>query len=260
MKLLKLLSVLALLSGALIVYVIVRLPEPRVGILTITFDDGNSVQYEHGLPLARKHGIVGTLFVPTMLMRGAHSYLEQSWKMTWAEVAEFQDAGWEIGGHGRTHLNLTSMPPEYAASEVRGSREDIQALLGVSPVSFASPFGGFNDDTVPPIMDSFSYHLTLGSNGWKNPLNGVDPRNIARREVVNTMNAAEVCGEMVESSLNGTWLVLLFHGIVDTEPGDYEISSQEFDRILACASRLQEAGVIEVLTVRDAFHKINKLN
>lgn len=225
--------------------------EPARGLVTITFDDASRAQMDHGLRLARAHGLPGTLFVPTGLVGDRPD--PGGWTMSWDEIRAFHAAGWEIGAHGRTHVRLPDLPPEDLPAEIEGPIAEITAQVGVAPVSFSSPFGAFSDATLDRIMASYRAHLSWQGHGGRNPRDTVDPRFIGRLEVVNTMTAAEVCGEMVASARDGTWLVLLFHGITEGPPGDYEVSAAMMDGVFSCAAFLRDRDLIEVTTVRDAL-------
>jgi peptidoglycan/xylan/chitin deacetylase (PgdA/CDA1 family) len=61
--------------------------------------------------------------------------------MSWAELRRLADAGWEIGAHTRTHPHLTHVDDARLAEELRGSRADCEARLGVPCHSLAYPFG-----------------------------------------------------------------------------------------------------------------------
>ena len=225
--------------------------EGSKGLVSITFDDASRAQFDHGLRLAKAHGLVGTIFVPAGLI--ADVPVPDSWTMTWEEVRAFHAAGWEIGAHGQQHERLPGLAPERIAAEITEPLAAISREVGEAPVSFSSPFGAFTDETLDRIMASYRAHLSWEGHGGRNPRDAIDPRFIGRLEVLNSMTAAEVCGEMVASARDGTWLVLLFHGISDGPPGDYEVSAAMMDEIFSCAAFLQARDVIEVKTVRDAL-------
>lgn len=231
-------------------------PGAMTGLVTLTFDDASRAQFDHGLRLAMAHGLVGTLFVPAGLVGDSPDL--GGWTMTWDDVRRFHAAGWEIGAHGRSHLRLPDLPTDALVAEIEGPLADITARIGVAPVSFSSPFGAFTDATLDLIMAQYRAHLSWQGHGGRNPQDAVNPRFIGRLEVVNTMTAAEVCGEMVISARNGTWLVLLFHGITEGPPGNYEVSAAMLDEIFGCADFLRDQGVIEVTTVRDALDRLEK--
>lgn len=227
---------------------------PDVGLISITFDDASRAQFDHGLRLAKAYGLVGTLFVPTSLIADVPE--PGSWTISWDEVRAFQAAGWEIGSHGQHHLALPGMTDPEIQAEIEGSAAEIVAQTGTWPVSFSSPFGAFTAQTVDRVMAVYKAHLSWQGHGGRNPRASIDPRFIGRFEVVNSLSAAEVCGEMVKSARAGTWLVLLFHGITDHPPGEYEVSTDMVDDIFACAAFLQANGLVEVRTVRDALTQI----
>lgn len=245
MRLPPLLAALALLFAA------PATAEPDRGLVTITFDDASRAQFDHGLRLARAYGLPGTLFVPSGLVGERPD--PAGWTMTWDEVRAFHAAGWEIGAHGRTHVRLPEQPPEALGPEIDAPLTEIAAQIGVAPVSFSSPFGAFTEVTLDRIMASYRAHLSWQGHGGRNPRDAIEPRFIGRLEVVNTMTAAEVCGEMAASTRDGTWLVLLFHGITEGPPGDYAVSAAMLDEIFSCAALLRDRGLIEVTTVRDAL-------
>jgi len=104
------------------------------GCITLTHDDGRISPYEKGLPLYKKYGVKGTQFIPTDFI-GTAGYL------TWEQVGEFKDIGWEIGSHSRTHPDLRTVTDAELLEEVKGSKDIIKAELNVEPTSFAYPYG-----------------------------------------------------------------------------------------------------------------------
>jgi peptidoglycan/xylan/chitin deacetylase (PgdA/CDA1 family) len=64
--------------------------------------------------------------------------------MSWAQLRELADAGWEIGSHTRTHPRLTQLADEELARELGESREASERALGRPCRSFAYPYGDFD--------------------------------------------------------------------------------------------------------------------
>jgi peptidoglycan/xylan/chitin deacetylase (PgdA/CDA1 family) len=62
--------------------------------------------------------------------------------LDWDDVRELARAGWTIGAHTATHVNVALAPPEEAAAEVAASRDAIAAATGAAPVHFAYPNTG----------------------------------------------------------------------------------------------------------------------
>ncbi len=112
---------------------------PRPTAVSLTFDDGLLSQY--GVrSLLSAHGQKGTFYINT----GAIDDNEQG-AMSWPQVQDIAGDGNDVGGHTRTHVNLTSTSTTYE-SKWREVCDDRARLLakGLNPVSFAYPEGAFN--------------------------------------------------------------------------------------------------------------------
>ena len=228
--------------------------EPPRGLITISFDDGSRSQHDHGLRLASKYGLVGTIFIPAGLIKNDSATSPDSWLISWEDVRDFVAAGWEIGAHGHTHTRLPDLDPGVLEQELQQAITSIEIETGTRPVSFSSPFGAFTDSTIKRIMNYYDYHLSWKGHGGRNPVDAIDPTYIGRYEVTSDIASDELCKEMVRAAEERTWLVLLFHGLTDgTPPGNYELSVKAYEDVLSCAVTLRDAGVIDVVTVREAM-------
>ncbi len=61
--------------------------------------------------------------------------------MTWQQAREMATNGMLIGAHTVSHPNLPNTPPSEAAAEIAGSRDMIEAALGVRATHFSYPNG-----------------------------------------------------------------------------------------------------------------------
>jgi peptidoglycan/xylan/chitin deacetylase (PgdA/CDA1 family) len=68
--------------------------------------------------------------------------------MSWEELATLAAAGWEIGGHTRTHPHLTELDDATLADELRASRVDCESNLGLPCRSFAYPYSDEDERVV----------------------------------------------------------------------------------------------------------------
>jgi peptidoglycan/xylan/chitin deacetylase (PgdA/CDA1 family) len=62
--------------------------------------------------------------------------------LDWARVRELAAAGWTIGAHTVSHLNVALAPAAEAEAEIAASRDAIAAALGTPPRHFAYPNTG----------------------------------------------------------------------------------------------------------------------
>jgi|GEM_PF-2521278 len=250
---------------------------PDAGLVSFTFDDASRTQYELGFPVTQAHGIRGTLFVVTEdadeatreVARGkaaaedsaegdAAAYVPTSWAMTWDEIRQLRDAGWEIGSHTHTHPHLPELDHAQVIREMETALARIEAETGVTAVSFAPPYGDFSEETLDLAMDRHAYHLlALGQeNNGHNPVASVDPARIDRFGVYNWTAPGSVCREMARTEARKTWLVVMFHGFSEGAPGDYEIRVDALRDIMACARALEDGGHIRVAPVAEAMNLI----
>ena len=119
----------------------------------VTFDDAYRSVLELALPVLSSLGVPATVFVPTdfadraalmdfgTLGRWRGTPWEEELRcMSWAELRQLRDAGWEIGSHTRTHRRLRSLSDRELADELTGSKARCEEELGLSRVTLAYPF------------------------------------------------------------------------------------------------------------------------
>jgi peptidoglycan/xylan/chitin deacetylase (PgdA/CDA1 family) len=77
------------------------------------------------------------------------------------QVRQAQDDGLEIGAHTRMHPRLVEIDDEDALrEEVRGSREDLEALLGRPVSAFAYPYG-LADERATAAVEEAGFEIAL---------------------------------------------------------------------------------------------------
>ena len=115
----------------------------------LTFDDSYADIAEYALPLLRRYGFGATVFVVTGQLGGTNTWDEARGSkthrlMTAEQICLWAAQGIEFGAHSKTHPDLTAMAAAAVAEEVRGSRDELAALLGCRVASFAYPYGRYN--------------------------------------------------------------------------------------------------------------------
>jgi peptidoglycan/xylan/chitin deacetylase (PgdA/CDA1 family) len=126
--------------------------------LAVTFDDGFRSVYRHARDPLDRLGVPATVFVVTdfvgterpMVWPGIESWAagadaSELVPMSWEELTELGDAGWEVGSHTCTHPHLTRCDDATLERELRGSRERCEERLGRACRSLAYPYGDFDD-------------------------------------------------------------------------------------------------------------------
>ena len=111
-------------------------PKPII----LTFDDGGEGTFTNALPVMQKYGFTGTAYI-------VFNYVGISAHMNVDQIRGLYAAGWEIGSHSTSHVDLT-VRTDRQKDEIVESRRKLQALLDVPILTFAYPFGAYNSDSV----------------------------------------------------------------------------------------------------------------
>jgi peptidoglycan/xylan/chitin deacetylase (PgdA/CDA1 family) len=148
-------------------------PKPVI----LTFDDGSETTYTTALPIMQRYNFTGTCYI-------VYNYVGIPGYMNVDQIRGLYAAGWEIGSHGLSHIDLTTQPNKQG-NEIVESRRRLQSLLDVPVLSFAYPFGVYDDDSLLHIKDA-GYIAAVGlgketMQGYKNrfylyrqPVEGTD--------------------------------------------------------------------------------------
>ncbi|MEN8243169.1 MAG: polysaccharide deacetylase family protein [Chloroflexota bacterium] len=121
--------------------------------IVITFDDGNHSVFQYAYPIMQQHGFVGVNYLVA-------NRLQADGFMGVEELTELYKAGWEVGSHSYTHLDLRT-DHDKAFDEIYHSRLDLAADLDQPVISFAYPFGGI-DDYLGDRVGKWGYSAAVG--------------------------------------------------------------------------------------------------
>lgn len=130
--------------------------------VVLTFDDAWADNHANALRPLSAHRLPATLYAPSRLL-GRAGY------MTRSQLLEMAAAGVTIGAHSRTHADLRACGEYDLEGEVRGSKEDLEDLLGVPVTSFAYPSGLFDDRVVAAVAAAGFASAVTSSPGWWRP-------------------------------------------------------------------------------------------
>jgi peptidoglycan/xylan/chitin deacetylase (PgdA/CDA1 family) len=104
--------------------------------VVITFDDGDMDVYKNAFPVMQKYGFTATFYIIA-------GWIGSKYTVTNDQINEMVTAGWEIGSHSMTHVDLTKSH-DNMANEVDGSKKKLQDTFHVQVDTFAYPFGAMD--------------------------------------------------------------------------------------------------------------------
>jgi peptidoglycan/xylan/chitin deacetylase (PgdA/CDA1 family) len=118
--------------------------------VVITFDDGYQNVYAEAFPVLAEYGFRATVFLITDYCGGTNAWpgngagIPRQQLLSWREIKEMQQQGFEFGSHTATHLDLTKVSLDLAEDELQRSRMAIEERLGEEASVFAYPYGSYN--------------------------------------------------------------------------------------------------------------------
>jgi peptidoglycan/xylan/chitin deacetylase (PgdA/CDA1 family) len=175
-------------------------------LVVITFDDAHPTIYSFAFPSMRSmdSSWKATHFYPV-------SYMKSAENMTLDQVREMERAGWETGGHGISHENLSSIPIDTVRAVVKKSHGFLMEN-GLSRESFAYPFGNYNDTVRAVVAQYFKNIRTSHDFDY---LDIVNREELGYYAVKSGCTASDVIGRVERAKTLGSPLVIIgFHVIL----------------------------------------------
>jgi peptidoglycan/xylan/chitin deacetylase (PgdA/CDA1 family) len=131
-----------------------------------TFDESRvgyfKILLNKKLPIHQVSAVLDTMFEANF---GSDEDLIRKLYMSWEEIKDLHKSGMVVGGHTVTHPWLPRLNYEEQKEEIAGSLNMIRDKLDEDIVSFAYPYGGFNDITLKIMKSlgcSISFTATAG--------------------------------------------------------------------------------------------------
>lgn len=144
-----------------------NLPGLRVAL---TFDDGYHSVSSVVAPLLKKYGFPATVYLNTgMIAEDGHrpsdstlGHYPQEEFLNWQEVVALDRDGWTIGSHGVDHVDLTLLPAEESAQQLRDSQGEIVLRLGKECRHFCYTWGN-NSQKVRTLVRGAGYQTAVAA-------------------------------------------------------------------------------------------------
>lgn len=106
--------------------------------VALTFDDGYEDFYTNAFPLLKKYNLKGTFYVIV-------NALDKPGYVTKGQLQEMAASGLvEIGSHTFNHPDLRLKKEAAAIFEIKGSKSELEKIIGQSVKTFAYPYGYYN--------------------------------------------------------------------------------------------------------------------
>ena len=130
---------------------IARAPEDE-DTVALTFDDGFANFESEAWPRLREAGLPASLFVVTERVGTTNAWGGRTVSgipdlplLDWNALGRLAEQGVDLGAHSRTHRSLPGLSTAELEDEVLGSKRTLAERIGTEPVTFAYPYGDWND-------------------------------------------------------------------------------------------------------------------
>lgn len=162
---------------------------PRPVLLTV--DDGYFDDVRSILPILERHHFVATFYVITKRVHEP-GFLDPG------AIRKLDAAGMDIGAHTRHHVPLNAVSTAEMKNEIRGSRNDLELILGHPVQWFAYPFGAY-DSAVLSVLRQAGFVLAVTTNAGTVE-SSLAPLTMPRIHVGRSDTAAGVLGCMTATT------------------------------------------------------------
>ncbi|MDP3787239.1 MAG: polysaccharide deacetylase family protein [Candidatus Omnitrophota bacterium] len=113
----------------------------------VTFDDGFENFFTNAYPVLLRYNIKSILFIAVDFVDKKISLSDfcpanvEIRPLSWEQIKEISNNGIEIGSHSLSHPDLLAVDSNTAKSEIAGSKERTEAIIGKKIKYFAYPYG-----------------------------------------------------------------------------------------------------------------------
>ncbi|MDR3586517.1 MAG: polysaccharide deacetylase family protein [Desulfosporosinus sp.] len=125
----------------------------------ITFDDGYVDNYTSAFPILKKYGFTATIFMVSSYINGEHF-------LSWPQLTELANNGWQIEGHTVDHPYLSKKDAATVLSELKNSKDVLEKGLGHSVNYLAYPYGDFNNEVILAVKNTGYLLAVTTERGW----------------------------------------------------------------------------------------------
>ncbi len=214
----------------------VRKPIPDK-LVVLTFDDSVASLHGNVRPILREAGFGATFFIT----EGFSFLTNKADYMTWSQIRELHDAGFEIGNHTRDHLGITDQTVGRLSEQLEGIAARCREHGIPQPVTFAWPGNAWT----PAAFDVLKRHgILFARRGGAPEYPYEEGRGFAVKPGSDHPLLLPSAGDArpkwaladliraAEQARDGRVAILQFHGVPDTAHDWVSSSQQNFEAYL----------------------------
>lgn len=139
----------------------------------LTFDDGYENIFLNAMPIIKKYNFKATCFVVSNLI-GQLNYWDRNEShysklklMNKEQITEWIKNGFEVGSHTHEHKNLVDLKNQDLVYQISYPIEFIKKNFNEKIVSFAYPYGSYNQASKDIVKNKYKYAVTTKRSRYK---------------------------------------------------------------------------------------------
>lgn len=212
--------------------------------IIFTFDDQWDTQYSVAFAEMRQRGIRGCIGVNGVNV-GKANY------MTWAQLEEVYDYGWDLVNHTNEHYNLGEQSYTVQKKDIVDGKKalDDRGLTRASNILFY-PYGSFNADTLTILNEvGIQYARTIREHAeYPKPL---EPQKLKIKNLLPYLTAVKAQEVIDDAIATGGTVIFLAHRLGTEDPSNMFWDITKFTTLLDYAKTKQSAGQANIITMTD---------
>ena len=204
-------------------------------VVSLTFDDGDADNYDVRSILA-ENKLHATFYIVS-------GFTNSNGYMTGNQLRDLYNDGNEIGGHTLSHIKLTSVRGADLKREVCQDRSNLIAY-GFDVISFAYPFGHYDDESRQTVIDC-GYGNARGVSDGPETIPPADAHGLrAMPYIVSDTRLPKMIRYVTDVESNGGgWAIFVFHHVCDG-CDQYAIKPQMFSQFAQWLGEQQSKGLV----------------
>jgi len=168
-------------------------------LISITFDDGYSSNYEICLPVLKKYGFKATFFITT-------GWIDSEIGFSAKQIDDMAKRGMQIGSHTVNHVFLPNVSDEVLYYELKDSKRRLEEIINDEVTCLSLP-GGRNIKKITEVAKEIGYKSICTSEYRMNNFDS-DPFSLGRIAIKSTFSL-ELFGKIVTGN-HPTWRSMKF--------------------------------------------------
>lgn len=194
-------------------------------LVTFQFDHPFITQYTVAKPLFESKGIKASLMVNTDEVNKSKYF------MTWDQLKEMYNKGWEIGAHSVTHPDMRTLNEEEIMYELSQSKAILETHGFQNVKNFAYPFNWYKINVLYVISNFYrSARTSVAQTDFSiNPVK-IHPYELSAYEArLSLGNVSDTYKYVDKAKKEGRWLIFILHEFSDNRRSNDTMSAEVTD-------------------------------